>query len=96
MCPAPVGPGIWDVGYGIVGCGIWDMGRGMWDVGYGMWDVGQLQYNQYIKGFLALNPDTPLSDIPRFEDFDVDRDGVVTFAEWQYYLDQNRQVQSLV
>lgn len=39
-----------------------------------------------------MYPDTADIDIPRFEDFDLNRDGMVTFDEWQMYLDHHRQV----
>lgn len=51
-----------------------------------------LQFNQYIRKYLMMYPDTAEADIPRFEDFDLNRDGMVTFDEWQMYLDHHRQV----
>ena len=39
-----------------------------------------------------MYPETLDRDIPRFEDFDLNRDGMVTFDEWQLYLDRHQQV----
>ncbi|CAM9649435.1 unnamed protein product, partial [Hapterophycus canaliculatus] len=50
------------------------------------------QFNQYIRKYLALYPDTAPQDIPMFEEFDLNKDGMVTFDEWQMYLDKHRQV----
>jgi Ca2+-binding EF-hand superfamily protein len=32
-------------------------------------------------------------DFPRFEEFDVDKDGYVSFDEWQYYLQQQAEIE---
>lgn len=51
-----------------------------------------IQFNQYIRQYLVMYPDTADADIPRFEDFDLNQDGMVTFDEWQVYLDRHREV----
>lgn len=53
------------------------------------------QFNQYIRKYLAMYPDTADADIPRFEDFDLNHDGMVTFDEWQMYLDRHREARTL-
>lgn len=56
--------------------------------------IAHFQFNQYIRKYLAMYPDTADADIPRFEDFDLNHDGMVTFDEWQMYLDRHREVRS--
>lgn len=53
--------------------------------------VFRLQFYQYIRKYLSLYPDTAEMDIPHFEDFDLNKDGVVSFDEWQMYLDRHQQ-----
>ncbi|CAM9878995.1 unnamed protein product [Scytosiphon promiscuus] len=53
--------------------------------------ISKTEFNQYIRKYLALYPDTAPQDIPMFEEFDLNHDGMVTFDEWQMYLDKHRQ-----
>lgn len=55
-----------------------------------------LQFYQYIRKYLSLYPDTAEMDIPLFEDFDLNKDGVVSFDEWQMYLDRHQEVRTVI
>ncbi|CAN0306734.1 unnamed protein product [Pylaiella littoralis] len=55
--------------------------------------ISKPEFEKYILKYLSLYPDTADMDIPRFEDFDLNHDGMVTFDEWQIYLDQHREVE---
>ncbi|CAB1110459.1 unnamed protein product [Ectocarpus sp. CCAP 1310/34] len=53
--------------------------------------ISKTEFYQYIRKYLSLYPDTAEMDIPLFEDFDLNSDGVVSFDEWQMYLDRHQQ-----
>eukprot|EP00903_Cladosiphon_okamuranus_P009998 g9483.t1 len=55
--------------------------------------ISKKEFNQYIRTYVAMYPDTADADIPRFEDFDLNHDGMVTFDEWQIYLDRHRETE---
>ena len=44
------------------------------------------EFGSYIKNYMKAYPLIPESDYPTFYDFDKNRDGLVTFREWQAYL----------
>ena len=44
------------------------------------------QFSAYIRNYMKAYPHIPPEEFPTFEDFDMNRDGLVTFQEWQEYL----------
>ena len=44
------------------------------------------QFDQYMRQYLAANPEYSKYDYPSFEEFDKDGDNSITFAEWQQYI----------
>jgi EF hand len=52
--------------------------------------ITRAEFNAYITEYLKQSPGLTRADMPRFEDFDFSKDGTVSFAEWQRYLDQQR------
>mmetsp|Transcript_7027 Transcript_7027/g.14338 ORF Transcript_7027/g.14338 Transcript_7027/m.14338 type:complete len:219 (+) Transcript_7027:375-1031(+) len=47
--------------------------------------VSRLEFEQYKRQYLKLHPDADPSMFPRFEDFDPDHNGMVTFTEHEDY-----------
>merc|ERR1719276_385065 len=43
--------------------------------------VSRLEFEQYKRKYLKLHPEADPSMFPRFEDFDPDHNGMVTFSE---------------
>eukprot|EP00615_Pteridomonas_danica_P007219 CAMPEP_0114332596 /NCGR_PEP_ID=MMETSP0101-20121206/3190_1 /TAXON_ID=38822 ORGANISM="Pteridomonas danica, Strain PT" /NCGR_SAMPLE_ID=MMETSP0101 /ASSEMBLY_ACC=CAM_ASM_000211 /LENGTH=207 /DNA_ID=CAMNT_0001463327 /DNA_START=29 /DNA_END=652 /DNA_ORIENTATION=+ len=52
--------------------------------------ISRLEFGNYIRNYMKAYPHIPADDYPTFEDFDVNRDGLVTFPEWQEYLFQTQ------
>uniref|UniRef100_A0A7S0Y8D8 EF-hand domain-containing protein n=1 Tax=Pseudo-nitzschia delicatissima TaxID=44447 RepID=A0A7S0Y8D8_9STRA len=51
--------------------------------------VSRLEFEQYKRKYLKLHPEADPSMFPRFEDFDPDHNGMVTFTEHEnYYRNQ--------
>mmetsp|Transcript_23616 Transcript_23616/g.30863 ORF Transcript_23616/g.30863 Transcript_23616/m.30863 type:complete len:248 (+) Transcript_23616:94-837(+) len=48
------------------------------------------EFNAYVRAYMKAYPDIPLEEYPKFEDFDMNKDGVVTFEEWQQFLFRQR------
>lgn len=44
--------------------------------------ISRAEFNMYVKNYLANYPNLAEKDYPRFEDFDHDRDGYVSFTEY--------------
>ena len=44
--------------------------------------ISRAEFNMYVKNYLSNYPGLAEKDYPRFEDFDHDRDGFVSFAEY--------------
>ena len=44
--------------------------------------ISRAEFNMYVKNYLANYPGLAEKDYPRFEDFDHDRDGFVSFTEY--------------
>ena len=40
------------------------------------------QFSTYIRNYMKAYPHIPPEEYPTFEDFDMNRDGLVTFQEW--------------
>ena len=49
-----------------------------------------MQFNTYVRKYLSSFPELSERDFPRFEEFDLDGDGIVSFAEWQKFLQQQK------
>jgi hypothetical protein len=52
--------------------------------------ISRGEFNTYIRNYMKAYPHIDPSEYPTFEDFDVNRDGLVTFDEWQEYLYQQQ------
>ena len=44
--------------------------------------ISQVEFNHYVANYLAGYPGLSMGDYPRFEDFDHDKDGFVSFDEY--------------
>lgn len=44
------------------------------------------EFNTYVRKYLASFPELSEQDFPKFEEFDLNHDGKVTFDEWQQFL----------
>ena len=44
--------------------------------------ISRAEFNMYVKNYLANYPGLAEKDYPRFEDFDHDHDGFVSFTEY--------------
>jgi phage anti-repressor protein len=40
------------------------------------------QFSTYIRNYMKAYPHIQPEEYPTFEDFDMNRDGLVTFQEW--------------
>ena len=47
--------------------------------------VSRLEFEQYKRQYLKMHPEADPSMFPRFEDFDPDHNGMVTFTEHEDY-----------
>lgn len=52
--------------------------------------ISEAEFAAYINNYMTAYPDIPREDYPTFADFDKDNDGVVTFKEWQQYLQHQK------
>ena len=48
--------------------------------------ISRAEFNIYVKKYLSSFPELSERDFPRFEEFDLDGDGIVSFEEWQQFL----------
>lgn len=48
--------------------------------------ISRSEFNTYVKKYLSSFPELSERDFPRFEEFDLDGDGIVSFEEWQQFL----------
>lgn len=53
-------------------------------------NISRKEFNAYIADYVKQYPHLNKKDMPKFEDFDKDSSGKVTFAEWQNYLERQR------
>jgi hypothetical protein len=51
------------------------------------------EFNAYIRMYMQTYPHIKREDMPRFEDFDLNGDGIVSFKEWEIYLDHQRRAE---
>lgn len=52
--------------------------------------ISRAEFATYINNYMKAYPHIPKEEYPTFEDFDINRDGLVTFQEWQEYLYQQQ------
>jgi len=52
--------------------------------------ISRTEFNTYVRKYLSSFPELSEKDFPRFEEFDLDGDGNVSFAEWQKFLQQQK------
>lgn len=52
--------------------------------------ISRAEFTTYIRNYMKAYPHIPPEEYPTFEDFDMNRDGLVTFQEWQEYLYQQQ------
>ena len=48
--------------------------------------ISRAEFNMYVKNYLANYPGLAEKDYPRFEDFDHDHDGFVSFSEYSQQM----------
>ncbi|KAM3576487.1 hypothetical protein VYU27_001651 [Nannochloropsis oceanica] len=48
--------------------------------------ISRREFDQYMRQYLAANPEYSKYDYPSFDEFDKDGDNSITFAEWQQYI----------
>ena len=47
-----------------------------------LFDLVFSQFSTYIRNYMKAYPHIPQEEYPTFDDFDMNRDGLVTFQEW--------------
>lgn len=52
------------------------------------------QFNIYIRKYLSSFPELSDKDFPKFSEFDVDESGLVTFQEWQKYIELQKEIEA--
>mmetsp|Transcript_14482 Transcript_14482/g.33713 ORF Transcript_14482/g.33713 Transcript_14482/m.33713 type:complete len:220 (+) Transcript_14482:183-842(+) len=55
--------------------------------------VSRLEFEQYKRKYLKMHPEADPSMFPRFEDFDPDHNGMVTFVEHEDYYRKQGMIQ---
>lgn len=48
--------------------------------------ISRQEYAIYVNKYLSNFPELSAEDMPKFDEFDLNHDGMVTFEEWQRYL----------
>lgn len=52
--------------------------------------ISRSEFNTYVTKYLQSFPELSEKDFPKFDDFDLDGDGLVSFDEWQEFLQQQK------
>jgi Ca2+-binding EF-hand superfamily protein len=52
--------------------------------------ISRTEFNTYVRKYLSSFPELSEKDFPKFEEFDLDHDGHVSFEEWQKFLVQQK------
>ncbi|RYH26485.1 EF-hand domain-containing protein [archaeon] len=52
--------------------------------------ISRAEFNAYVTKYLSSFPELSEADFPKFDDFDQDEDGLVSFDEWQKFLVQQK------
>jgi Ca2+-binding EF-hand superfamily protein len=48
------------------------------------------EFDTYVRKYLSSFPELSEKDFPKFEEFDLNHDGIVSFDEWQEFLAQQK------
>ena len=48
--------------------------------------ITRSEFAIYVKKYLSSFPELSEKDFPKFDEFDLNGDGIVSFAEWQQFL----------
>lgn len=52
--------------------------------------ISRSEFNVYVKKYLSSFPELSEKDFPKFDEFDLNGDGIVSFDEWQKFLYQQK------
>ena len=52
--------------------------------------VSREEFAIYVRKYLSSFPELSEKDFPKFDEFDLNGDGIVSFAEWQQFLKQQK------
>lgn len=52
--------------------------------------ISRSEFNTYVRKYLSSFPELSEKDFPKFDEFDLDGDGIVSFEEWQNFLYQQK------
>ena len=52
--------------------------------------ISRSEFNVYVKKYLSSFPELSEKDFPKFDEFDLNGDGIVSFEEWQKFLYQQK------
>lgn len=52
--------------------------------------ITRAEFNTYVRKYLSSFPELSEKDFPKFDEFDIDGDGIVSFEEWQQFLAQQK------
>jgi Ca2+-binding EF-hand superfamily protein len=53
--------------------------------------ISKKEFESYVTKYLSSFPELSEKDFPKFDDFDLDGDGQVSFDEWQEFLKMQKQ-----
>ena len=56
--------------------------------------ISRAEFNTYVRKYLSSFPELSEKDFPKFEEFDLDHDGQVSFDEWQKFLVQQKMMEA--
>ncbi len=57
--------------------------------------ISRTEFNTYVRKYLSSFPELSEKDFPKFEEFDLNADGIVSFDEWQRFLLEQKQKDAL-
>jgi Ca2+-binding EF-hand superfamily protein len=52
--------------------------------------ISREEFDAYVRKYLSSFPELSEKDFPKFEEFDLNHDGIVSFDEWQEFLAQQK------
>ena len=52
--------------------------------------ISKAEFDTYVRKYLSSFPELSEKDFPKFEEFDLNHDGIVSFDEWQEFLAQQK------